>query len=919
MTIPRILALLPLAIGWLSANASGQPLVYEPWDLTRSNGSSVVGLAGESSFGFSSTGWDFALGGGTATYDATGLSYADAQGNELVTTGGAVSIAANVVNTRWARGLTSPLDDRPDEYFVSFLLRLDSPLAGDAFWTSDGVADKGAVGFQAGQSLRFVNGPSSNISASQGETKFLVARIVRDNDNGTNGDGDQDFAELWVDPILTNPGAPLATFSTGSISSNRIRDATAAIFKLNAVNSGSYTIDEFRIGEAFSDVSTFVAAPSLYLEVDVEFGEIRLINDSATAYRVAAYEITSESGGLSASRYLPLEAQNRMDFPAGDGTGNGWEVVGLPGDGYLAEQFLIDSSELAIGGELTLGAAYNVEAAKRDIKASVLLEDGTKLPISLVVYQDSTDAVPGDYNSDAVVDLADYTMWRDTLGSQVPSGSGADGNSDGVVNAADWAVWRLYFGERLQANSPVAIGVPEPTSSAQAALAAVLLCGAFICRCSWKPWRNCHPSGRNSPQDGPMLKALTVNWTATSVLLMCVLAGHSLAQQPESIYPPYCQQDLQDWLPYPAKTDFMVVTAHPDDEGIFFGGALPYYTQVRNKSTVLIGMTGSERNSSGFNRLEELERAAWHYGVRYQPVNFQYSDASSDVMNAWEPLEGAQGVINRLASEIRRFKPDVLLTHDFNGEYGHQAHQITASSLAAAFDAAADPLLELDGLAPWQAQKIYIHRYNNPGGNAAVPSTTVNPSTGYMYHSWEETFDELGGKSSRDIANEALKCHQDPIRIWPDLQVSSRHVVGEQFDGHHAEDWGLYATKVGPDSIDSDFFQHVVDDIFMPTVFGDLDGSNTLTVEDWRRFKPHAGENLAGLSREAAYLRGDMDFDGDNDIVDFGIFRTLYNREHGEGAFASIAAVPEPRWQSLIAAAAMVAVAAFRRGGSRQS
>jgi CSLREA domain-containing protein len=54
--------------------------------------------------------------------------------------------------------------------------------------------------------------------------------------------------------------------------------------------------------------------------------------------------------------------------------------------------------------------------------------------------------LPGDYNGDHVVNAADYTVWRNTLGAAVSPGDGADGNGDGVVDARDYAVWRGNFG-----------------------------------------------------------------------------------------------------------------------------------------------------------------------------------------------------------------------------------------------------------------------------------------------------------------------------------------------------------------------------------------------------------------------------------------------------------------------------------------
>lgn len=53
----------------------------------------------------------------------------------------------------------------------------------------------------------------------------------------------------------------------------------------------------------------------------------------------------------------------------------------------------------------------------------------------------------GDYNSDELVDTADYSVWRDTLGSTTDLR--ADANSDGVVDMADYSHWRSRFGQSV--------------------------------------------------------------------------------------------------------------------------------------------------------------------------------------------------------------------------------------------------------------------------------------------------------------------------------------------------------------------------------------------------------------------------------------------------------------------------------------
>jgi hypothetical protein len=80
-------------------------------------------------------------------------------------------------------------------------------------------------------------------------------------------------------------------------------------------------------------------------------------------------------------------------------------------------------------------------------------------------------AAVGDFNADGVVDVADYIVWRKTLGQ---SGAllAADGDGDGLVGAGDYGVWMGHLGQTpgFGAGSPGL--VPEPGS-----LMLMLICG----------------------------------------------------------------------------------------------------------------------------------------------------------------------------------------------------------------------------------------------------------------------------------------------------------------------------------------------------------------------------------------------------------------------------------------------------------
>ncbi|TWU00574.1 Rhamnogalacturonan endolyase YesW precursor [Botrimarina colliarenosi] len=65
----------------------------------------------------------------------------------------------------------------------------------------------------------------------------------------------------------------------------------------------------------------------------------------------------------------------------------------------------------------------------------------------------------GDYNRDGAVNAADYSVWRDSLGSEM--NLAADGNHNGVVDAADHAVWAANYG----ATSPPSVALVTSLSN----------------------------------------------------------------------------------------------------------------------------------------------------------------------------------------------------------------------------------------------------------------------------------------------------------------------------------------------------------------------------------------------------------------------------------------------------------------------
>ena len=80
----------------------------------------------------------------------------------------------------------------------------------------------------------------------------------------------------------------------------------------------------------------------------------------------------------------------------------------------------------------------------------------------------------GDYNGDGVVDAADYTVWRDTLG-QTGTGLAADGNHNNVIDSGDYDVWKSNYGTSAGNGASATSTVPEP-------------CGLLLCLVGLTLW-----------------------------------------------------------------------------------------------------------------------------------------------------------------------------------------------------------------------------------------------------------------------------------------------------------------------------------------------------------------------------------------------------------------------------------------------
>ncbi len=166
----------------------------------------------------------------------------------------------------------------------------------------------------------------------------------------------------------------------------------------------------------------------------------------------------------------------------------------------------------------------------------------------------------------------------------------------------------------------------------------------------------------------------------------------------------------------------MAIYAHPDDESFGTGGTLALYAE-RGYRVVLVTATKGEAGEIqdptmhtdepiAEIRQRELKCACEILGIE-GPHYLGYRDSGmagtpdNDHPDAFlqADLDEATG---RVVEAIRIYKPDVILTFEPGGGYGHPDHVKACEVATRAFHLAGDPSRYPDqDLPPWQPRKLY--------------------------------------------------------------------------------------------------------------------------------------------------------------------------------------------------------------------
>jgi LmbE family N-acetylglucosaminyl deacetylase len=165
----------------------------------------------------------------------------------------------------------------------------------------------------------------------------------------------------------------------------------------------------------------------------------------------------------------------------------------------------------------------------------------------------------------------------------------------------------------------------------------------------------------------------------------------------------------------------MAIYAHPDDEAFGTGGTIARYASEGVKVYLVSATRGEVGEISdpalatpetlGCVREDELRCAAETMGVA-QLVFLDYRDSGmAGTPENQDPRAfinaTAEEVVPRLVSLIRSLRPEIVVTFEPYGGYGHPDHIAIHRHAVAAFHAAANPTCYPGLDAPWQAKRLF--------------------------------------------------------------------------------------------------------------------------------------------------------------------------------------------------------------------
>ena len=295
-----------------------------------------------------------------------------------------------------------------------------------------------------------------------------------------------------------------------------------------------------------------------------------------------------------------------------------------------------------------------------------------------------------------------------------------------------------------------------------------------------------------------------------------------------------------DLAPLDVPRRLLLVHAHPDDETIGTGATMAKYAAEGAAVTLVTCTLGEEgevlvpelahlaadqEDGLGQHRVGELATAMEALRVtdhrflggpgRWRDSGMMGTPSNERPECFWQAdLDEA---VRELVAVVREVRPQVVVTYDSNGGYGHpdhiQAHRVTV----AAFDRAADPAYAPELGEPWQASKLYETAFPKSVLQAGIDHLKASGQTNFFGvdsaddlpfgNPDEDVTTEVDASAHLDAKVAAMRAHRTQIEVdGPFFALSNG--VGQQAFGveHYVLARGERGPGEGPHGRETDLF-----------------------------------------------------------------------------------------------------------------
>ena len=247
-------------------------------------------------------------------------------------------------------------------------------------------------------------------------------------------------------------------------------------------------------------------------------------------------------------------------------------------------------------------------------------------------------------------------------------------------------------------------------------------------------------------------------------------------------------RDYHPFNPTVEKADYLTFAMHPDDEVLFLGAIYPIYEAGRGLSGLSVIMSTKLPEKIQRERRQEDMNGAWALGMKTQPVFGGFPDIPQDYYSKFKHTFTVDDVMRYVVTMIRLYRPEVVITQDVNGEYGHWQHKVLSEGVQAAVTAAADPGYQPKGYPTyeaWEVKKLYVHLYDQN-------KLTLDVNT---------PIEALNGQTAFEAATAAYQYHATQIKKNNHTVSTTQYSIAE---------FGLAYTVVGEDTAGvNDMFEHI--------------------------------------------------------------------------------------------------------------